>query len=132
MANNATYKRMIIVPENEVYTFTRKLFFHVFNSDKAPFVVHVYNDKNTFVGYKVYNNDSFDRYKLFLTKDNIHVYDMYREIKDIPHIENLTIITDIPGELSDLEFDDTIDLSNIETYYKRNLSFNELSDYIHN
>ena len=120
MAENTTFKRLIIVPENEVYTFTRKMFFYIFNSDKAPYVVPVQNNDNIFVGYKVYDNDSFDNYKLFLTKDNIHVYDMYREIKDIPHIENLTVITDIPE-----------DLSNILNYYNGNLSFDELSNYMH-
>ncbi len=127
------YNRLIIVPEHEVYSFSKKLFFYIFNTEAAPFMSKTITDLIMVDGYTVFpfNKDNNEDYKLILAIDKRCTHNIDRFTNNIiDDCKMLIIITDDSLKVSDIDFDDTIDLSNLLNYYNADLSFDELSKYI--
>lgn len=132
---NDRYNRLIIVPEHEVYSFNKKLFFYIFNTELAPFMSKSYANEILFNGYTIYpplNEDSnVNYYKRILAVDKNNDLNLDNFINNqIDNLKMLIVITDDSLKFSDIDFDDTIDLSNLLNYYNADLSFDELSKYI--
>lgn len=126
------YTRLVILPEREVYNFSRKLFFYAFNTEKAPFISKLTDDNMRSKGYAVHTNliDNTQYYKMILLAEKNHKDDLYSLIEDKKNIRTLIIITDNPEEFLERRIDDVVDVSKLLDYYNATLSFETFSNYI--
>lgn len=127
-------KRLVSIPEGEVYSFSRKLFFSIFNSNLAPFMCKAIGYNIRYTGYAVYpyhENLDDETYKLIICIDNENVFNnLKNEYKSLVNVSEILIITDKPEFFNGEIFDEVTDLTELHVYYSTNLAFDEFCNYL--
>lgn len=120
-------RKIVKVPEKEAYYFCKRLFFNIFGDACMAFANCL--DNLGWVGHPYYSDKDSDVIVLYFTND----IERFNEIinKSYSVKENIIIITDIQVPILNLteqqgfDYDNIIDISNLEDYYNTELNLDK-------